>query len=95
MPIWNIDRVPITVIHGVNDERCPIEISQWLFHSLPESHTDKYFVVEKTAHYDYGTITDNAFVDKMQMIIRSGNIETGSLIQNVSALFLLWTITFL
>ena len=74
MPIWNIDRVPVTIIHGVNDNRCPVEVSEWLYSVIPETNPGKYMIIEGTGHYEYSLRTDNAFVTHMSDIISNGHL---------------------
>ena len=31
VPLENIDRVPVTIIHGASDSRCPIHMAEWVY----------------------------------------------------------------
>ena len=73
VPLENIDRVPVTFIHGVLDDRCPTYQAEYFFNRIKT--TEKYFVMRKGDHYEYLGSVEHSFVNQMVDIIETGYID--------------------
>ena len=60
IPIWNIDRVPVTFMHSVRDGRCPMPFAEELYMKLPVKQ--KAFYTRNAAHNEYNRIGATSFV---------------------------------
>ena len=85
VPVWNIDRVPVTLVHGLADERCPIHQAEFMLDQIKSP--ERYFVVQNASHYTYLTSTDPNLVRDIDQIIKTGHtMGSGSLAITVSGL---------
>lgn len=70
MPVWNIDRVPVTLMHGLADTRCTPHQAEYMLNQIKSP--EKFFIVQNTSHYTYLFSTDDHLVRDIDQIIRTG-----------------------
>ena len=70
IPIWNIDRVPVTFIHSPQDGRCPMAFAEWIYSQLPVKQKALY--TRNVRHNEFNRIEDISWVHQLEEIIRTG-----------------------
>ena len=66
-----IDRTPVTVIHPIDDEICPVENAEWYFHEVGTA--DKHFVPIQGFHLSPMFNFRPEYVPMIKSIIETGS----------------------
>ena len=73
MPVENINRVPVTIITSMQDDRCPMVFAEEMYQKI--TTPQKYLFVKNTAHYEYASNDSEKFVAEMESIIHKGYVD--------------------
>ena len=68
----NIDRVPVTLVHTMDDESCPMEMAEW--HLSEIRSPDKFIRFERGSHYKFGYASWDGLVERMVQTIETGTV---------------------
>lgn len=72
VPLSNIDRVPVSIVHAPGDTRCPIAFAEWIFTEI--TTPDKHFVVNNGIHYTVQFTSDPVFTDIIEETVKTGSL---------------------
>ena len=61
--LGNIDRVPVTIVIGADDDVCPVEYAEWHYNMM--TTPEKYIRFEIGGHGIFALNTHERFVDRM------------------------------
>ena len=83
VPIENIDRVPVSIMHDLSDYRCAWDYAEWIFHQIPTK--EKYLIPKNIKHYSFARESDQGFRQQIEDMIDYGYILPGHYgdVQNV------------
>ena len=78
VPLSNIDRVAVSIVHSPGDERCAMPFAEWIYTEI--TTPDKHLVVHKGDHKTIQFWGDESFASMIDQVIKTGNIVDSSTI---------------
>ena len=61
--LGNIDRVPVSIVHSLDDSRCSTEMAEWFYAQIKSD--DKYIRFEMGDHYLFSYPALSPWMDRL------------------------------
>ena len=71
--LGNIDRVPVTLVHALDDAGCSIEAAEWHYSQIRSP--DTFIRMEIGAHIVFGWAFWDSLTERMVQTIETGTVE--------------------